>query len=137
METNFHLSLPCLGIQRTKDFYGKLLGAKVGRNTNHWVDINLYGNQITFTKSGDFNFAYKNYKFENAILPSFHFGIVMSLKEWNELFASLQDKDVLFMDKTNFLQDKNGEHSSFFLKDPNGYIVEFKTFKDAKTIFMK
>ena len=137
MKTTFHLSLPCIGIQRTKKFYETILGPQVGRNTNQWVDINLYGNQITFTKSGDFNFAFKNYKFENIVLPSFHFGIVMPLSDWNNLYEKINKENVLHIDKTNFLASKNGAHSSFFIEDPNGYIVEFKAFEEPESIFKK
>lgn len=138
MKTTFHLSLPCIGIQRTKKFYETVLGAKIGRNTNQWVDINLYGNQITFTKSGDFNFAYKNYKFENTVLPSFHFGVVMPSKDWNDLYKKLQAQEAsMHIDKTNFLASKKGAHSSFFIEDPNGYIVEFKAFDEPESIFEK
>ena len=61
MNSLFHLSLPCKGIESTKNFYVNILGANLGRNTNQWLDIDLYNHQITFTKSGDFNFVFKNY----------------------------------------------------------------------------
>ncbi|TSE05364.1 VOC family protein [Aquimarina algiphila] len=78
-KAEFHLALPCEDLEKTKDFYIYKLGAKLGRFTDGWIDINLYGNQITFTKVG--------------------------------------------------------EHLSFFVKDPNGYMVEFKSFKDHGEIF--
>ncbi len=135
MDSSFHISLPCIGIERTKNFYHGILGASLGRVTNQWVDVNLYGHQLTFTKCGDYKFAYKNYKFEGTILPSFHFGVILAKEEWERLYTALSTANVLKIDKTSFLQGKNGEHSSFFVKDPNGYIVEFKTFKDETTVF--
>jgi extradiol dioxygenase family protein len=56
MDANFHLSLPCKDTEKTKEFYTKILKVNVGRSTNTWLDIDLFGNQVTFTKSGDFNF---------------------------------------------------------------------------------
>ena len=37
--------------------------------------------------------------------------------------------------QTTFLKDKNGEHLSFFIKDPNDYMLEFKSFKDSSQMF--
>ncbi|MFN0729958.1 VOC family protein [Polaribacter gochangensis] len=135
MNALFHLSLPCKGIESTKNFYINILGAKLGRNTNQWLDVDLYNHQITFTKSGDFNFAFKNYKFEGTILPSFHFGVILSKEIWSNLYEKLHASKTIFIEKTAFLKDKNGEHISFFVKDPNGYVVEFKHFIKQETIF--
>lgn len=135
MDALFHLSLPCKGIESTKNFYVHILGASLGRNTNQWLDINLFHHQITFTKSGDYNFGFKNYKFEGTILPSFHFGVILSEEVWTKLYEKLLVSKTIYIEKTAFLKSKNGEHVSFFVKDPNGYIVEFKHFKDIETIF--
>lgn len=135
MNTSFHISLPCIGIERTKNFYQGLLGAELGRVTNHWIDVNLFGHQITFTKCGTYNFSYKSYKFEGTILPSFHFGVILDQDTWKNVYDMAVKANLIKIDKTQFLKDKNGEHTSFFVKDPNGYIVEFKTFTDAATIF--
>jgi extradiol dioxygenase family protein len=131
----FHLSLPCLSITETKNFYVKLIGAKLGRNTHQWVDIDLFGNQITFTKSGDFTFRSKSYKFEGVILPSFHFGVIVESTDWNNLYGQLTKKGVITSAQKTFLEGRIGEHNSFFVDDPNGYTIEFKQFKNAKDMF--
>ena len=136
MNSLFHLSLPCKGIESTKNFYVNILSANLGRNTNQWLDIDLYNHQITFTKSGDFNFVFKNYKFEGIILPSFHFGVILSKETWTNLYQKLISSKTIYIEKTSFLKEKNGEHDSFFVKDPNGYIVEFKHFTNMETMFL-
>jgi len=135
MGSTFHLSLPCLKIEETKHFYMNLLGANSGRETENWMDINLFGNQLTFTKSGKFDFTYKNYKFEGKILPSFHFGVILEKSKWNKLYDKIKLADGIYMDRATFLVGRNGEHYSFFVKDPNGYVVEFKCFKHDDSIF--
>ena len=115
----FHLSLPCSSISKTEDFYVSVVGARLGRHSSRWLDVDLFGNQITFTKSGDFNFAYRSYKFEESDLPAFH----LSVTEYD------------ITSETIFLKDKVGEHLSFFIQDPNGYKVEFKSFRDQKEMF--
>ena len=51
METAFHMSLPCLSVTETKNFYVKSIGASLGRTAKTWIDINLFGHQLTFIKA--------------------------------------------------------------------------------------
>jgi hypothetical protein len=131
---SFHLALPCLNVNDTKSFYTNTLGAVLGRNTEKWVDVNLFGNQITFTQSGDFSFSYKEYRFEEVILPSFHFGVIVGKEDWNSLYHKLSQTHEKLI-KTKFLKNKVGEHDSFFVVDPNGFTLEFKCFLDDSSTF--
>lgn len=88
MDVNFHISLPCRHIDATQKFYTKIIGATKGRKSQNWVDINLFGHQITFTKSGNFKFDYPSYIFEKTVLPSFHFGVILSNDVWQDLYKS-------------------------------------------------
>lgn len=135
MENPFHVSLPCLHIAATEKFYTQIIGATKGRKALHWVDINLFGHQITFTKSGKFNFEYPSYSFGKTVLPSFHFGVILSDSKWKKLYSKMKKEDFLYIDDAKFLTNKKGAHKSFFLRDPNGYIIEFKCFEDPKSIF--
>ena len=135
METSFHMSLPCLSVKGTKDFYINSIGAALGRTAQTWVDINLFGHQLTFIKAEKFNFNSPNYVFEGKILPSFHFGIILKEEKWNNIYDRLRKANLEVVNQTTFLQDKSGEHSSFFIKDPNDYMLEFKTFKKSSDIF--
>jgi extradiol dioxygenase family protein len=135
MENRFHISLPCMHIEATTKFYTQIIGATTGRKSKNWVDINLYNHQITFTKSGKFKFEYPSYSFENTVLPSFHFGIIMENKEWTTMYDKMKSENFLHIDKTSFLNKEKGSHKSFFLRDPNGYIIEFKCFKDPNAVF--
>lgn len=134
-QASFHLSLPCHSISETQAFYVDILGAGKGRSTTQWVDIDLFGNQITFTVAGPFDFQYKSYKFEEAVLPSFHFGVLVSAAQWNSLLRRAQAESLELPVNTSFLQDKPGAHRSFFVQDPNGYMVEFKHFQNSEDVF--
>ncbi|MEX0360165.1 VOC family protein [Flagellimonas sp.] len=135
MNTKFHLALPCKNIEETREFYVDVIKAQLGRNTEKWLDINLYGNQLTFTYTGHFNFEFKNYKLDDYILPSFHFGVIVPVETWGELYSRLFKMDLEVTTEATFMQDKKGEHLSFFIQDPNGYMLEFKSFKDNDEIF--
>lgn len=134
-QSAFHLSLPCYSVTKTKNFYLEIVGAKLGRHATQWLDIDLFGNQITFTKSGEFSFIYKSYKFGETVLPSFHFGVILDAKTWTESLERIKGKHDKPTEAVTFLRDKKGEHSSFFVEDPNGYVVEFKCFKESSQVF--
>ena len=38
--------------------------------------------------------------------------------------------------KKTFFEDKNGEQNTFLVQDPNGYYIEFKTFRRKDEIFI-
>jgi len=135
MKTSFHLSLPCLSVKETKKFYVDTIGASLGRATLNWVDINLFNHQLTFIKAGKFNFSNPNYVFEGKILPSFHFGVIVDVDVWGKIYAKLSEQNLEVVTQTTFLKDKNGEHLSFFIKDPNDYMLEFKSFKEPNHMF--
>ena len=137
MGASFHMSLPCLSVKATHSFYVDNIGASSGRKTQNWVDINLFGNQITFIKAEKFSFNNPNYVFEGKILPSFHFGVIIDLKELELIYKRLQDKKLDLVTQASFLEGKVGEHVSFFIKDPNDYLLEFKSFKKPDSIFKK
>lgn len=135
MVTKFHLALPCRSIQKTQSFYKDVLGATIGRSAVKWADINLFDNQITFTESGPFNFDCNSYNFNGDVLPSFHFGVILDPQTWENILERLQDQGTPIASKVRFLENKNGEHQSFFIKDPNDYVVEFKCFTNASEVF--
>lgn len=135
MKNPFHISLPCRSVKQTKEFYNEVIGATLGRSNDNWVDVNLYGHQLTFTMAGKFNFSNPNYVFEGKILPSFHFGIIMDAETWEKVYARLSSLDLEVVTEATFLRNKKGEHRSFFIKDPNEYMLEFKSFLKEADIF--
>ena len=134
MENKFHLSIPCKNIKNTRLFYEKL-GFKTGRNNYNWFDLNLFGNQVTFTYDESINIPSKSYEFDSFHLPHFHFGIIISSEEWTLMYNKFENEDFFAIGATDFLSGKKGEHRSFFLTDPNGYFLEFKTLTESNDVF--
>ena len=135
MATQFHLALPCVNINKTRAFYSEGVGAQIGRSSVKWADVNLYNNQITFTECGPFKFECKSYSFNGDILPSFHFGIILDKPDWDKVLNLLKSKKIEITSQVKFLENKVGEHQSFFIKDPNDFTVEFKCFTNQKEVF--
>jgi extradiol dioxygenase family protein len=133
MKTTFHLSLPCLDVEETRNFYGGIEGVRFGRSSTNWLDVDLYGHQLTFNASGRFSFEYPNYSFEKHVLPAFHFGVILSGSDWERLYSSVREG--AGEEEKNFLSSRKGAHRSFFLTDPNGYVLEFKSFVNPQEVF--
>ncbi len=136
MNPAFHMSLPCLNIEETVKFYTDELDFTIGRVTEEWVDINMFNNQLTFVLVDTFNFDSPDYQFESHALPTFHFGVILNNDKWEEMYDRVNYWLSDYSVKKTFLKDKHGEHVSFFIKDPNGYTLEFKTFIEDNEMFM-
>lgn len=135
MNIPFHLSLPCNDLEATKKFYVEDLEMTEGRSSSNWLDINLFQHQITFVLSDKHWMNSPSYKLDSGVLPMFHFGVILEFKDWKELYKKASSRFDNLIPKKTFLKDKLGEHHSFFIKDPNGYTIEFKTFEEKDSIF--
>ena len=75
-------------------------------------------------------------KVDGKNIPSRHFGIILTKKIWQELSVKLTDKNINFLIKPNTrFKGEIGEQSTFFIKDPSGNVLEFKSFSNDKMIF--
>tara|TARA_R110001632_G_scaffold19898_3_gene59820 strand:+ start:1881 stop:2294 length:414 start_codon:yes stop_codon:yes gene_type:complete len=135
MNSAFHLSLPCNNIEDTKNFYVEDLGLECGRSSDQWIDINLFSHQITFIEVDEFKLEAPNYTLDGTILPTFHFGVILNNNDWEKIHNNANNWMVDVITKDTFFKDKTSEHMSFFVEDPNGYTIEFKTFVDNDAIF--
>ena len=134
----FHLAFPVKDINTTKDFYRKILNCKVGRESKSWVDFNLYGHQIVAHLAPEECNDVDSNNVDGDQIPYRHFGVVLEWYEWEELSKKLDLLEInyLIRPKVRF-KNKPGEQGTFFLKDPSGNVLEFKTFKNDADIFKK
>ena len=69
-------------------------------------------------------------------IPARHFGIILKKDEWKDLSEKLISKNIEFIIKPNIrFKGQKGEQSTFFIKDPSGNVLEFKSFKNDGMIF--
>lgn len=132
---NFHLSIPCYSIKETIEFYRDKLKCNLGRNSTTWADVDLYGNQLTFMESKELNMNEGRYKFEGEVIPKFHFGVILDESAWQKRLAQMSEMDFVRNQSVEFLEGKSGHHLSFFVEDPNGYMIEFKCFVNPNEKF--
>lgn len=132
----FHLAFPVNNLESTYKFYVDLIGCRVGRQTNTWMDFNFFGHQITAHLSEDANRGAESNMVDGDMVPVRHFGVILDWEGWHELVRKLRRADVQFIVEphTRF-NGEIGEQATFFCQDPSGNALEFKSFKDMSQVF--
>ena len=133
----FHLAIPIKNLKETELWYTDIIGCSVGRKSDKWIDFNFFGHHVVGHLVNDIENIQTN-EVDNNNVPSRHFGIILTPKDWKNLANHLRLKNVDFQIKphTRF-KNKIGEQHTMFIKDPSGNFLEFKAFEDDNTIFAK
>jgi len=135
----FHLAFPVRDLVEARAFYGDLLGCPEGRSSNSWIDFDLYGHQIVahLTIENAAKDPSAN-SVDGQDVPVPHFGVVLTMDEWETLVARLRAAGVHFvMQPTVRFQGEPGEQATLFFLDPSGNALEFKAFADDAQLFAK
>lgn len=134
--TPFHLAIPVNDLSQSKKFYQTMFQATLGRETEHWVDFNFYGHQLSIhLKPEETAQASKN-QVDGKNVPVRHFGIIMDWEKWHSLAERLTANNIDFIiaPYVRFV-GKPGEQATMFFLDPSGNALEFKAFKQKEQIF--
>ena len=134
----FHLAFPVIDLEETRNFYLGILGCSLGRESETWIDFNFFGHQIVAHLSPEDCHEIKSNKVDGDKVPSRHFGVILSWKNWESLCGKLKKNKVQFRinPKIRFKNEK-GQQGTFFIDDPSGNVLEFKSFKHDLMIFDK
>lgn len=137
-DRKFHLAFPVRDLAKAIDFYHGLLGCPLGRQATNWADFDFFGNQISAHFSPDALSGPKTNPVDGDKVPVRHFGAILEWPEWQALAEKLKAAEVFFIiePKVRF-KGKIGEQGTFFILDPSGNALEFKTFKSQDSIFAK
>ena len=127
----FHLALPVHSLAQARAFYGELLGCIEGRSAERWIDYNFFGHQLSVHLVDDLDTIATNAVDGDAV-PARHFGIVLPWEEWEALHPRFEHFRI--EPKIRF-QGEVGEQGTFFVDDPSGNALEFKTFRDMGQLF--
>jgi extradiol dioxygenase family protein len=134
----FHLAFPVTSLDKARDFYGGLLGCPEGRSSPDWIDFNLYGHQIVAHLAPGEAGHRNTSAVDGDIVPVRHFGVVLSLPEWDALAARLRAAGVKFIIEPHIrFKGQVGEQATMFFLDPCGNALEFKAFADPERLFAK
>ena len=135
MKSLFHLAYHVTDLQKSRSFYGDLLGCKEGRSTDTWVDFDFFGHQISLHLGEPFKTSNTG-KVGDHMVPMPHLGIVLSQDNWQMLADRLLTSGVEFVlePQTRFAGEP-GEQSTMFFLDPSGNPIEVKGFKNLGALY--
>lgn len=125
----FHLSIPVVDLAASEQFYTAVLGGVKGRETGAWVDILIWGHQITLQHQ------------PSQVLPrheqrSRHFGVILPWDEWETCTKRLLTENLSWHSEPQILRPGTlEEHAKFYLEDPSGNLIEIKAYRDLHTTF--
>ena len=132
----FHLAFPVHDLSLAKKFYTNTLLCKIGRSSDEWIDFNLCGHQIVAHLDKSMDLENSLNIVDGKKVPVRHFGIVMKWNKWHQFVDHLKNEKVNFLIEPHIrFKGKPGEQATFFIKDPSGNALEFKSFKDKEMIF--
>lgn len=137
METPpFHLAFPVTDLEAARAFYEGLLGCRVGRSSERWIDFDFWGHQLTAhlidrpVPDAPANAV------DGKQVPVRHFGCILPWETWQALAERLRAAEVAFVIEPYVrFAGQPGEQATMFLCDPSGNALEFKSFKDMSKIF--
>jgi len=134
----FHLAFPVFDLEEARDFYVNTLGCSIGRESDQWIDFNLYGHQIVAHLSPNEIQDVSRSQVDGDAVPVPHFGVILENNEWQKLVDRLKTKgeDFLIEPRVRF-EGKSGEQRTLFILDPSGNALEFKSFADDDHIFRR
>jgi uncharacterized protein len=132
----FHLAFPVHDLGAARRFYGELLGCREGRSSDHWIDFNLYGHQIVAHLDMQARPAGITNPVDGHDVPVPHFGVVLTMPDWQALADRLTGAGVTFGIAPHIrFQGQAGEQATMFFRDPSGNALEFKAFADDAMLF--
>ena len=132
----FHLAIPVKNLELCRTFYRDIIQCIEGRSDTHWVDFNFFGHQLVIHQKDNFIPQQISNPVDGHDVPVPHFGVVLSMNEWEKLSERLKKNGTEFIiEPTIRFKGKPGEQATLFFKDPEGNALEFKAFKDLGQLF--
>lgn len=118
----FHLSFPVTSLKTPIAFYQDCLGASVGRSNAKWVDVILFGHQLTLHAQ------------PTQVLPREargvrHFGAILGWAHWEVVSARALAYGPA--DIQHRFRGEAREHVKLLVEDPDGNVIEIKAYKES------
>tara|TARA_B100000965_G_scaffold377111_1_gene370907 strand:- start:187 stop:609 length:423 start_codon:yes stop_codon:yes gene_type:complete len=131
----FHLAIPVSNLEESIAYYRDILGLAEGRSSNKWADFDFFGHQLVCHLSDNISEQITN-PVDDEEVPVPHFGVVLSIEEFEEFLLQINDKNIDFIiEPTIRFKGEIGEQRTMFLRDPSGNAIEIKAFKDMDNLF--
>jgi extradiol dioxygenase family protein len=132
----FHLAFPVHDLAAARGFYGGVLGCAEGRSSHAWIDFDFFGHQIVAHLDPSARPVAVTNPVDGHDVPVPHFGIVLTMADWQALAARVESAGVPFGIAPHVrFAGQTGEQATMFFRDPSGNALEFKAFADDTQIF--
>ena len=137
--TPFHIAVPVHNLEIALEFYKARFDCSIGRRSNEWIDLNLYGHQYVLHLKEDIEPANLHHNaVDGKSVPVPHFGVVLEWEAWQKLAKKLADLNTQFVIEPYVrFEGEIGEQATLFLLDPSGNALEFKAFRNMDQLFAK
>lgn len=133
----FHLALPVDDLEAARRFYTGVLGCGTGRESDDWIDFDLFGHQVVAHRV-DVPMRPPANPVDGEEVPAFHFGVVLDMETWKDLVERLRAHGIEFLIEPQVrFQGQAGEQATCFFRDPAGNALEFKAFADLGALFRR
>ena len=130
MSKPFHLAIPAGNLDVAIDFYKNVLGCKLGNGEDgKWIDVDFWGNELTLHQT-KMKLPRERHDVDMGNVPVPHFGVHLKKEVFDQIKLNLKSQNINYIDKpyTRFKGTKF-EQNTFFIEDPNGNVLELKTFE--------
>ena len=97
MRPRFHLAFAVTDLDATRHFYEGVLGARVGRTDDRWIDFDFWDHQISAHLVDEAHQRAATNAVDGDQVPTRHFGIILEWEEWEALGARLRDARIPFL----------------------------------------
>jgi extradiol dioxygenase family protein len=134
----FHLAFPVRDLAEARAFYAGLLGCAEGRSSHEWIDFDFFGHQIVAHLAPDVERDAAVNHVDGHGVPVPHFGVVLTLADFEELAERLRASGVRFeIEPYTRFKGEPGEQSTMFFRDPSGNAIEMKAFASLAGLFAR
>jgi extradiol dioxygenase family protein len=131
----FHLAFPVRDLAEARSFWDGVIGCPEGRSAADWVDFDFYGHQIVAHLAPE-RAAEASNPVDGHDVPVPHFGVVLTLEDWQALADRLAAAGTEFVIEPHIrFQGQPGEQATMFFRDPSGNAIEMKAFADLRQLF--
>lgn len=136
MANTFHLAVPAGDLETTVAFYRDILGCETGNmEAGRWVDINFWGNELTLHQSEE-RLPSVRHDVDMGAVAVPHFGVHLSESDFEAVKARLDAHNIDYIDPPyRRFKGNEFEQETFFIKDPNGNVMEIKTMVNPEVLF--
>jgi len=132
----FHLAFPVDDLDAARRFYGGLIGCAEGRSSEHWIDFDLYDHQIVAHLAPEECQPAVTGAVDGKQVPVRHFGVILDWVDWLALGERFRDAGTDFVIEPYVrFEGLAGEQGTFFVRDPAGNALEFKSFRNDDMVF--